>query len=63
MLNRLRQAPLAVAPGTVSAATDHLESVAKRLALVNRQIGEAEEQLDRLTARLADEGDAEGQPR
>ena len=46
----------------MSAATDHLESVAKRLALFNRQTSEAEEQLDRLTARLADEGDAEGQP-
>lgn len=63
VLDRLRQVPLAVAPGTVSAATDHLESVAKRLALVNRQIGEAEKQLDRLTARLAGEGEAEpGQP-
>ena len=46
----------------MSAATDHLKSVTKRLALFNRQIGEAEEQLDRLTARPADKGDAEEQP-
>src|SRR4051812_21526930 len=51
-----------VAPGTVSAATAHLEAVAKRLDLVNRQMLAVDERLDRLTESLAgaQEG-AEGQ--
>ena len=63
MLERLRAPALAVASGTVSAATDHLESVAKRLQLVNREIVGADDRLDRLTARLAEAGETEpGQP-
>ena len=41
-LQLLRATPVTVAPGTVSAATAHLEAVAKRLQLVNRQIADAD---------------------
>jgi len=58
-LERLRAPALTVAPGTVSAAKDHLESVAKRLQLVNREIAGADDRLDRLTARLSDAGNTE----
>ncbi|MEF2553625.1 transposase [Aurantimonas sp. A2-1-M11] len=44
-------------PIPVRAATDHLESVAKRLQLVNREIAGADDRLDRLTARLAQSGE------
>ncbi len=37
---RLRATPVTVGPGTVSAATAHLEAVAKRLQLVNHQIAD-----------------------
>ena len=53
-LARLRATPLAVAPGTVDAATAHLATAAERLRLVNRQIGQADDHIDRLTARLAE---------
>jgi len=52
LIDRLRAPALVVAPGTVEAATAHIKAVAKRLALVNRQIAEAHGQLDRLTSRL-----------
>lgn len=58
-LGRLRAPALTVAPGTESAAVDHLASVAKRLQLVNREIASADDRLDRLTARLAGEGAGE----
>lgn len=58
-LERLRAPALVVAPGTVVAATDHLQSVAKRLHLVNREIADADARLDRLTARLAETGETE----
>lgn len=58
-LERLRAPALTVAPGTMSAAKDHLESVAKRLQLVNREIAGADDRLDRLTARLSDAGNTE----
>jgi transposase len=58
-IDRLRTPALQVAPGTVSAATGHLESVAKRLQLVNREIAAADDRLDRLTARLATAGETE----
>lgn len=53
VLQRLRGPAIVVAPGTVCAATAHLEAVAKRLDLVNRQLLEAEGRLDRLTEQLA----------
>lgn len=58
-LERLRAPALVVAPGTVVAATDHLQSVAKRLQLVNREIASADDRLDRLTARLVETGETE----
>jgi hypothetical protein len=62
VLERLRTPAIPLAPGTVSAATAHLETVAKRLDLVNRQMLAVDERLDRLTESLAgaQEG-AEGQ--
>ncbi len=61
VLERLRTPPLAVAPGTVEAATAHVEAVAARLRLVNRQITEADARLDQLTETLAQAGKAPGQ--
>ena len=61
VLERLRAPPLAVAPGTVSAATAHLAAVAERLRLVNRQIAEADARLDSLTETLAEAGEVPGQ--
>jgi transposase len=62
VLERLRTPAIPLAPGTVSAATAHLEAVAKRLDLVNRQMLAVDERLDYLTESLAgaQEG-AEGQ--
>src|SRR4051812_4052924 len=62
VLERLRTPAIPLAPGTVSAATAHLEAVAKRLDLVNRQMLAVDERLDRLPHRpfAAQEG-AEGQ--
>jgi transposase len=56
----LRQPAMIVAAGTVEAATGHIKLLAKSLELVNRQIAEAEQQLDRLTERLA--GAEAGEP-
>jgi transposase len=56
-LKALRSTIISVAPGTVSAATAHIEAVAERLELVNRQIAEADGRLDRLVDRLAGGGD------
>src|SRR3982750_4319567 len=53
VLERLRTPAIPLAPGTVSAATAHLETVAKRLDLVNRQMLAVDERLDRLTESLA----------
>lgn len=62
VLERLTAPSVLVACGTVSAATGHLEAVARRVALVNRQISEANSKIDRLTEQLAGgEDDAEGQ--
>ena len=52
VLGILRQPPLAVAPGTIAAATAHIRTVAARLRLVNAQIKEAEHQLDQLCAAI-----------
>lgn len=51
-LSILRQQPLVVAPGTVEAATAHIHAMAARLRLINRQIKEAERQLDELNAAI-----------
>jgi transposase len=60
VLRILRQPPLAVAPGTVEAATAHIRTVAARLRLVNQQIKEAEHRLDELCAAI--EAAAEATP-
>ncbi|MGF1628691.1 MAG: IS110 family transposase [Kiloniellaceae bacterium] len=59
LLDRLRAPALVVAPGTTQAASTHIKAVAKRLALVNRQLREAHAKLDRLTERLAATGETE----
>jgi|TARA_B100001964_G_scaffold191548_1_gene213954 transposase len=51
--DRLRAPALVVAPGTTEAATAHIKPLGKRLALVNRQLRQAEARLDQLTERLA----------
>lgn len=61
-LEKLRAVAIPVAPGTINAATAHLETVATRLDVVNRQITQADAQLDTLTQRLAgDEAAEQGQ--
>jgi transposase len=55
VLEVLRRPPLAVAPGTVAAATAHIEAVAARLRLVNRQLRDAHARLDALCRQLAAE--------
>lgn len=57
VLERLREPAIPVAPGTVAAARAHLDAVARRLDLVNRQITEADRHIDRLTESLAAGGD------
>lgn len=59
ILDRLRATPVAVAAGTTEAAVAHVKAVAARLALVNRQLRQAHNRLDRLTERLAASGDTE----
>lgn len=53
VLEKLRAIPIPLAAGSVAVATAHLETVAARLDLVNRQVASAELQLDRLTAALS----------
>jgi hypothetical protein len=53
VLEGLRRPAILVAPGTTEAAVAHVQALAKRLDLVNRQIAEAETRLDRLTERMA----------
>lgn len=55
ILEILRAPAIPVAPGTIAAATAHLEGVATRLDLVNRQIARSDTQLDKLTSQLAGE--------
>jgi len=55
VLKILREAPLFVAPGTTEAACAHIRSLAARLHLVNQQIKEAQQNLDRLCAELEEE--------
>jgi len=59
VLDHLQSEPLRVATGTTEAARAHIKALAARLSLLNRQLRQANEQLDRLTERLAASGDAE----
>lgn len=53
VLSTLRQKALVVAPGAAEAAAAHIGSLAERIHLLNRQIKEAYQHLDRLTNELA----------
>ncbi|WP_303758602.1 IS110 family transposase [Sphingobium yanoikuyae] len=53
ILEKLQVTAIPVAPGTINAATGHLEAVAMRLDLVNRQITCANARIDHLTGQLA----------
>ncbi len=57
VLDRLRDPPVVVAAGTTEAATAHIKVLAARFALVDRQLRQAHDRLDRLTERLAANGD------
>lgn len=61
VLEILREAPLFVAPGTTEAACAHIRSLAARLHLVNQQIKEAQQSLDRLCAELEEAEGPSGQ--
>lgn len=61
VLKTLREAPLFVAPGTTEAACVHIRSLAARLHLVNQQIKEAHQSLDRLCAELKGKENPSGQ--
>lgn len=61
VLKTLREAPLFVAPGTTEAACAHIRSLAARLHLVNQQIKQAQQSLDRLCAELEAEENPSGQ--
>ncbi len=52
--DRLRAQALKLAPGTVEAATTHVQLLVERLALLNRQLAHADRQLDRLVRQLAE---------
>lgn len=61
VLKTLREAPLFVAPGTTEAACVHIRSLAARLHLVNQQIKEAHQSLDRLCGELEGKENPSGQ--
>lgn len=52
VLKVLRQPPVQVAAGTAKAASAHISTLIQRIRLVNRQLRQAHQQLDALTARL-----------
>jgi hypothetical protein len=54
VLGELRKPALSVAQGTIEAATAHIRIAIERLRLVNRQLADAELQLDRLCKKLAE---------
>ena len=62
VINTLRAQPIQVAPGTTEAAVAHIGLLARRLALVTRQIQETESRLDRLLQDIAEQDQAPGQP-
>ena len=56
---RLRAPAVKVAPGAAEAAAAHVRLVAERLVLINRQLGHARRQLDRLVHQFAEAAPAE----
>jgi transposase len=61
VLKTLRKTPLFVAPGTAEAACAHIRSLAARLGLINHQVKEAQQSLDRLCIKLEEEESPSGQ--
>ena len=59
VLDRLRQTPLSVAPGTIEAACAHIRTVAARIRLINQQIKAAHRRLDELCAAFDAAGETE----
>jgi transposase len=59
VLDVLRRPPVQVAAGTTEAASAHIATLIARIRLVNRQIKDAHQRLDSLTARLIPTGEAE----
>lgn len=55
----LRSPPIKVAAGTTEAASAHIAALVARIRLVNRQLGQAHDRLDALTARLIPAEEAE----
>lgn len=63
-LDILRQKPITVADGTTKAACAHITTLIDRIRLINRQISDAHQTLDSLTAKLGDDQEAQpGQPK
>lgn len=61
LLARLRAPAITVAPGTTEAAGIHINSLVRRLVVINRELRAARTRLDRLIERLAaPEGDRAG---
>lgn len=58
----LRARSVPAAPGAAEAASAHVDLIAKRLALINRQAGQVRRRLDALTEACAKEGPPSGQP-
>ena len=56
---RLRAPAVRVAPGAAEAAAAHVRLLAERLVLINRQLGHARRQLDRLVHQLAEPASAD----
>src|SRR5262249_43065472 len=59
VLEVLRRPPVKVAAGTTEAASAHVAALIARLRLINRQLNEAHQRLDALTARLIAPEEAE----
>ena len=54
VLAELRKPALAVAPGTIEAATAHIRSLIERIRIINSQLADARRQLDRLCKILSE---------
>jgi transposase len=53
LLARLRTPAITVAPGTTQAASAHIQSLSRRLIVINRELRTARAKLDRLVEQLA----------
>lgn len=59
LIERLRAPAITVAPGTTEAASAHIQTMIRRLALINRELRAAHARLEQLIERLAGAGDNE----